>query len=91
VGPQQGLEARRGGPEGLLTLTANIGIHHVHHLSSRIPFYRLPQVLKDHPELKAMSRVGFLEGFKTVRLALWDEAAQRLVSFREIRRRPRLA
>ena len=38
-------------PQPLRWLTANIGIHHVHHLSARIPFYRLPQVLKDHPEL----------------------------------------
>ncbi|MBN4016385.1 fatty acid desaturase, partial [Rhodospirillaceae bacterium AH-315-P19] len=32
-------------------LTANIGVHHIHHLSSRIPYYRLPQVLRDFPEL----------------------------------------
>jgi acyl-lipid omega-6 desaturase (Delta-12 desaturase) len=78
-------------PQPLRWLTANIGIHHVHHLSSRIPFYRLPQVLNDHPELKSVSRLGLLESFKSVRLALWDEAAERLVSFREIQRRPRLA
>lgn len=74
-------------PQPLRWLTANIGIHHVHHLSSRIPFYRLPQVLKDHPELKDMSRIGLVESFKNARLALWDEASQRLVSFREIRGR----
>ena len=34
-------------------MTGNIGIHHVHHLSSRVPYYRLPEVLRDHPELKA--------------------------------------
>jgi Fatty acid desaturase len=34
-------------------LTANIGIHHVHHLCSRIPYYRLPQVLRDYPEFPA--------------------------------------
>jgi omega-6 fatty acid desaturase (delta-12 desaturase) len=78
-------------PPVLRWLTANIGIHHVHHLSSRIPFYRLPDVLRDHPELHGMSRIGLVESFKTVRLALWDEAAQRLVSFREIRGRERLA
>jgi omega-6 fatty acid desaturase (delta-12 desaturase) len=60
-------------------------LHHVHHLSSRIPFYRLSDILKDHPELKAVSRIGLWESFKTVRLALWDEANQRLVSFREAR------
>jgi len=34
-----------------------------------------------------MSRIGLLESFKNARLALWDEAAQRLVSFRDIRGR----
>jgi omega-6 fatty acid desaturase (delta-12 desaturase) len=66
--------------------TANIGAHHVHHAGSKIPFYRLPQVLKDHPQLKAMSRVTLADSFRAMRLALWDEAAGRLVSFREARR-----
>lgn len=70
-------------PPVLRWFTANIGIHHVHHLSSRIPFYRLPKVLKDHPELAPMSRVGLWESFRCARLALWDEARGRLVSFRE--------
>ncbi len=78
-------------PQPLRWLTANIGIHHVHHLSSRIPFYRLPQVLHDHPELQDVSRIGLLDSFKNARLALWDEAAERLVSFREIRGREGLA
>jgi omega-6 fatty acid desaturase (delta-12 desaturase) len=72
-------------PQPLRWFTGNIGIHHVHHLSSRIPFYRLPKVLKEHPELSAMSRVGFLESFRCARLALWDEAKGRMVSFREAR------
>ena len=38
-------------PAVLRWFTANIGMHHVHHLSSRIPYYRLPRVLRDHPEL----------------------------------------
>jgi omega-6 fatty acid desaturase (delta-12 desaturase) len=73
-------------PPVLRWFTANIGIHHVHHLSSRIPFYRLPKVLKDYPELRDVSRVGLWESFRYARLALWDEAAGRLVSFREARR-----
>jgi omega-6 fatty acid desaturase (delta-12 desaturase) len=73
-------------PQPLRWFTGNIGIHHVHHLSSRIPFYRLPKVLKDHPELNAMSRVGLWESFRCAKLALWDEAAGRLVSFRDVSR-----
>ncbi len=72
-------------PPVLRWFTANIGVHHIHHLSSRIPFYNLPKVLADHPELSELSRVGFWESFRCARLALWDEAARRLVSFREAR------
>jgi omega-6 fatty acid desaturase (delta-12 desaturase) len=73
-------------PPVLRWFTANIGVHHVHHVGSKIPYYRLPQVLKDHPELDEMSRIGLWDSFKAVRLALWDEARGRLVSFREARR-----
>ncbi|MDX9998148.1 MAG: fatty acid desaturase [Phenylobacterium sp.] len=74
-------------PPVLRWLTANIGIHHVHHLSSRIPYYRLPEVLRDRPELKDVSRIGLWESFKCARLALYDEARGELISFRELRRR----
>ena len=66
--------------------SANIGIHHVHHLCSRIPYYRLPHVLRDHPELRDVSRLTLLQSFRCARLALWDEAQCRLVSFRDARR-----
>ncbi len=63
--------------------TANIGVHHVHHLSSRIPFYRLPEVLRDRPELRNVGRLTLLQSLKAVRLVLWDEEKRRLVSFAE--------
>ena len=44
-------------PIVLRWFSANIGVHHVHHLSSRIPFYRLREVLRDYPELGKISRV----------------------------------
>jgi omega-6 fatty acid desaturase (delta-12 desaturase) len=66
-------------PAPLRWLTANIGVHHVHHLSSRIPHYRLPEVLRDFPELRTVNRVTLWESFKCVRLSLWDEEARRLV------------
>jgi omega-6 fatty acid desaturase (delta-12 desaturase) len=73
---------------GLLRwFTANIGVHHVHHLCSRIPYYRLPQVLADHPELGAIGRLTLTRSLQCVRLVLWDENRQRLISFREVRRR----
>jgi omega-6 fatty acid desaturase (delta-12 desaturase) len=64
--------------------TANIGVHHVHHLCSRIPFYRLPRVLSDHPQLKELGRVTLLESVASVRLALWDETRRRMISFRQL-------
>ena len=72
-------------PALLRWFTANIGIHHVHHLCSRIPYYRLPCVLRDHPELRDVGRVTLLESFRCVRLVLWDEAQGRMISFREVR------
>jgi omega-6 fatty acid desaturase (delta-12 desaturase) len=70
-------------PGVLRWLTANIGIHHIHHLSSRIPFYRLDNVLRDRPELRAVSRLTLRESLRTVTLALWDEDQRRLVTFRQ--------
>ena len=70
-------------PPVLRWFTANIGIHHVHHLSSKIPFYRLPQVLRAHPELSAVSRLTLGQSFATTRLRLWDEQKRRLLTFSE--------
>jgi omega-6 fatty acid desaturase (delta-12 desaturase) len=72
-------------PGILRWFTANIGMHHVHHLCSRIPYYRLPRALSDHPELAATSRLTLIESIRGVRLALWDERRSRLISFREAR------
>jgi omega-6 fatty acid desaturase (delta-12 desaturase) len=70
-------------PAVLRWFSANIGLHHIHHLCSRIAFYRLPRVLNDHPDLRVVSRLGLMQSFRCVALALWDEADQWLVSFRE--------
>jgi omega-6 fatty acid desaturase (delta-12 desaturase) len=71
-------------PAVLRWLTANIGVHHVHHLNARIPFYRLRHVLKDYPELHDMGRLTLWESFKCVKLALWCETRKRMISFREL-------
>ncbi|QEM82246.1 fatty acid desaturase [Halomonas binhaiensis] len=70
-------------PGILRWFTANIGVHHVHHLCSRIPFYRLPDVLRDYPELRGIGRLTLWQSFASVRLVLWDEKKHRLVSFKE--------
>ena len=50
-------------PAVLRWFTANIGVHHVHHLCSRIPFYRLPLALRDHPELANVGRLTLSQSF----------------------------
>jgi omega-6 fatty acid desaturase (delta-12 desaturase) len=71
-------------PGVLRWFTANIGVHHIHHLASRIPYYRLPQVMRDHPELNDVGRLTLFKSLGCVRLALWDEGTKRLIPFREL-------
>jgi len=72
-------------PGVLRWFTANIGVHHVHHLCSQIPYYRLPRVLGDHPQLAAVGRLTLFQSLRCVRRVLWDERRRQLTSFREHR------
>jgi omega-6 fatty acid desaturase (delta-12 desaturase) len=72
-------------PVVLRWFTANIGMHHIHHLCCRIPYYRLPMVLRQHPDLGGIGRLTLARSLGCIRLALWDETQQRLVSFRDVR------
>lgn len=67
--------------------TANIGYHHIHHLNAKIPFYRLPEVLREIPELQAAKTTSLLpwEIFRCFRLKVWDVETQRMVGLREIK------
>ncbi|MBY0370415.1 fatty acid desaturase [bacterium] len=66
-------------------LTGNIGYHHVHHLNSNIPFYRLPEAMAAIPELQAPIRTSLnpLDVYRCLRLKLWDPERKELVGFRE--------
>ncbi|MEQ9260846.1 MAG: fatty acid desaturase [Roseovarius sp.] len=70
-------------PPVLNWLTANIGMHHVHHLASRIPFYRLGEALRENEALGRVQRLTLRESLRCARLHLWDERKRRLVSFAE--------
>lgn len=70
-------------PQPLRWISANIGMHHVHHLSSRIPFYNLSKVLRARPELQQVSRLTLWQSLGSVRLKLWCEERRQLVGFRE--------
>jgi omega-6 fatty acid desaturase (delta-12 desaturase) len=64
--------------------TANIGFHHIHHLNHHIPFYRLPEVYREVPELQKVKVTSLnpVEMFRCLRLKVWDVQKQRLVDLR---------
>jgi omega-6 fatty acid desaturase (delta-12 desaturase) len=68
-------------PRALQWLTCSIGLHHVHHLSPRVPNYRLQACLDAHPALSRASCVTMRDARRTFSLKLWDEDAGRLVGF----------
>jgi omega-6 fatty acid desaturase (delta-12 desaturase) len=74
-------------PKPLHWVTANIGFHHLHHLCSTIPNYRLRDCFERHPELHRARRLTLLASLRAATLALWDEQHKKLVSFREVARR----
>lgn len=65
--------------------TGNIGYHHVHHLNSRIPFYRLPEVMQKMPELQNVPTTSWnpIEMYRCFRLKLWDPERNRMITLKE--------
>jgi acyl-lipid omega-6 desaturase (Delta-12 desaturase) len=79
-------------PRFLSWLVCDIDIHHIHHLCSNIPNYRLRECLNGNEELQTVApQISLWDGIKSIRLGLWDEASRRLISFREFKRQERLA
>lgn len=78
-------------PQPLRWLSGNIGIHHVHHLYSRVPFYRLPEVIDQHAELAHVHRLTIRDSLRTVGVQLWDEVQGKLISISEANRQYRHA
>ena len=72
-------------PKVLQWATASIGLHHIHHIASRIPNYNLQRAYDNHPELREVTRLTLWQSVRTLRLTLWDEDAKQLVGFRELR------
>jgi len=72
-------------PAVLRWLTANIGFHHIHHLSPRIPNYNLERCHRSDPLFQSVKRVTFLASLRSGTLRLWDESAKKLVGFRRMR------
>jgi omega-6 fatty acid desaturase (delta-12 desaturase) len=66
--------------------TGNIGYHHVHHLNSRIPFYRLPEAMEAIPELHNVKKTSWnpVEIYRCFRLKLWDPDKDQMIPLNQI-------
>jgi len=71
-------------PAILQWFTGNIGFHHVHHLSPRIPNYNLARCQYENDLFKDVKPITLFSTFKALNLSLWDEANCRLIRFRKI-------
>jgi acyl-lipid omega-6 desaturase (Delta-12 desaturase) len=73
-------------PKWLQWMTGNIGLHHIHHLCSGIPNYRLQECYDACEELRTIEiKLTPLQSLKSIPLALWDEPGRRMITFREYR------
>lgn len=63
--------------------TGNIGYHHIHHLNHKVPFYELPRVMANIPELQQVGETSWAprDVFGALRLKLWDPAKKEMVPF----------
>jgi omega-6 fatty acid desaturase (delta-12 desaturase) len=73
-------------PKILQFFSGNIGLHHVHHLNSRIPNYNLQRAHDENPIFHAVPTLTLMDGMRSTRLKLWDEASGRMVGFAHARR-----
>jgi len=72
-------------PKILQFFSGNIGFHHIHHLSPRIPNYHLEKCHEAEPLFQTVKPVTFWASFKSFTFRLWDERERRLVGFRHVR------
>ncbi|SKA38251.1 omega-6 fatty acid desaturase (delta-12 desaturase) [Enhydrobacter aerosaccus] len=72
-------------PRVLHWLTGNIGFHHIHHLNTRVPNYRLSSAHEAIRPLYRVQPLSLMGGLRAPWLTLWDEATGRLVRFRDVR------
>jgi omega-6 fatty acid desaturase (delta-12 desaturase) len=72
-------------PRVLQWFTGNIGFHHIHHLSPRVPNYRLEACHNSLPAPHAVTALTWRDAFRTIRLMLWDETNGQMVRFADVR------
>jgi omega-6 fatty acid desaturase (delta-12 desaturase) len=73
-------------PRLLQFFSGSIGLHHVHHLSTKVPNYNLQRAHDGNPIFQGVPTLSLWDGLRAVRLKLWDEERGRLVTFAEARR-----
>ena len=71
-------------PRILQFFSGNIGFHHIHHLSPMIPNYKLARCHRENSLFLEIKPLTFWASFRSLTFRLWDEKAQRMVSFRKI-------
>ena len=67
-------------PKILQWFSGNIGLHHIHHLCSQIPNYKLQECMDNWPELKTINKLTIRDSLKCTSLKLWDEKKNKLVA-----------
>ena len=72
-------------PKPLQWLSGNIGFHHIHHLSPRIPNYNLERCHRADPVFQQVRPITLFESLKSLKFRFWDEAAKKLVGYRRMR------
>jgi omega-6 fatty acid desaturase (delta-12 desaturase) len=73
-------------PKFLQWFSGNIGFHHIHHLSPRIPNYNLERCHRSDPMFADVEPTTLLGSLKSISFRLWDEKARKLISFRQLRK-----
>ena len=73
-------------PKILQWFSGNIGLHHIHHLSVRIPNYNLERCHKADPLFQRVKPVTLFGSLKSLKFRLWDEERGELIGFRHLRR-----
>jgi len=72
-------------PRVLQWFSGNIGFHHIHHLSPRIPNYNLQKCHQSDPMFQDVKPVTLISSLKSLSFRLWDESARKLVGFRHLK------
>ena len=72
-------------PKILQWFSGNIGFHHIHHLSSRIPNYNLERCHRSHPMFQDVKPITLFSSLKSLTLRLWDEKLKKLVGYRHLK------